>query len=111
MWLVDSTLGVALPPRVRRLLVDALLAEPDESWCAVASLARNVASRLNPTITSGEADSQPAGGSSRDRSLGREHVDQAIGTLAWLGVVDVAIDDATRPFAARLTAIGRAALS
>jgi hypothetical protein len=111
IWLVDLTLGVTLSPRARRLLVHAVVAGSDEGWRGIAALTRGVASQLAVANEGAETDRPPTGEATGARRLAREHVERAVGTLAWLGVLDVAIDDLKRPVAARLTAHGRAALS
>lgn len=96
LWLVDDAAPAALPEAVRQAFWETMRALDSEKWYNLGEVARRIA--------------WEAGRTGAGRGFGRDQLQSAVVTLAWLGVVRFAVDDRGRPIALSITAWGAEAL-
>lgn len=96
LWLVDDAAPGALPETVRGALWNTLRTLDREKWYNLDEVARRIA--------------WEAGQTGSGRGFGRDQIQTAVVTLAWLGVARFAVDDRERASALSITAWGAEAL-
>jgi hypothetical protein len=110
LWRVDEGAPIPVREAVRQCLVETLAAAACNAWYDVDDVARAVAAArggqtASPTFAEPEQLTGPS------PTVSRRDVERGLIALAWLGVVDLAVDARERPVAVRVGEAGRHALA